>query len=71
MKIQKISNLCPSCLVEPTFAAFIRELETLSNKYGVAVATTGGIVMFDTERDRVRYERNPCSGDLEPMISEK
>lgn len=70
MKITKISELRPSYLIEPTYKDFIQRLETLSNELGVAVATCGGIVMFDSERDRVRYERDPCSGNLEPVIEE-
>ncbi len=70
MKIIKTSELRPTYLIEPTYQEFILELEALSNKLGVAVATTGGIVMFDVERDKVRYERNPCSGNLEPVITE-
>jgi len=71
MKIIRISELCPTHLIEPNLAAFTQELEKLSNKYGIAVATTGGFVMFDPERDRVDYEQNPCTGDLEPIIVEK
>ena len=58
--------------VAPTFAVFVKELEALSNRrdIGLAVNTWGGILAFNPSRDRVRYQQNPCSGDLEPVIEE-
>ena len=70
MKIVKLSTLCPSNMVGETFDDFVTELAKLSNRLGVAVATTGGVVMFDRDRDCVAYRQNPCSGNLEPEISE-
>ena len=70
MKIVKLSTLCPSHMVGETFDDFVGELARLSNRFGIAVATTGGVVMFDTERDCVAYRQNPCSGNLEPEITE-
>ena len=57
-------------MVQLTFTAFVRELEALSNRFGIAINTTGGIVVFDPSRNRVRYEQNRCSGDLEPVVEE-
>ena len=34
-------------------------------------STTGGIVVFDPERDKVVYKRDPRTSDLEPVISAK
>ena len=71
MKIIKLTELCPLDQLEPVFVAFMGELSRLSNLYGIAVSTTGGIVVFDPERDTVRYERDPRTSDLEPIISAK
>ena len=71
MKIIKLTELCPLNELEPVFVAFMGELSKLSNRYGIAVSTTGGIVVFDPERDTVRYERDPRTSDLEPIISAK
>ena len=49
---------------------FVTELAKLSNRLGVAISTTGGVVMFDTEQDCVAYRQNACSGNLEPEITE-
>jgi len=73
MKIVRLStSTFPPCEVAASFTAFVRELEALSNRrdIGLAVNTCGGIVAFDPSRDRVRYQQNPCSGDLEPVIEE-
>ena len=70
MKIIKLSTLCPSNMVGETYDDFVTELAKLSNRLGVAVATTGGVVMFDRDRDCVAYRQNPCSGNLEPEITE-
>jgi len=71
MKIIKLNTLCPLSELEPVFVAFMDELSKLSCKYGNAVSTTGGIVVFDPERDKVVYKRNPRTSDLEPVISAK
>ena len=71
MKIVKLSpSTFPPPIVEKLHSSFVRELEALSNRLGVGVNTTGGIIVFDPERDEVVYEQNPCSGDLEPVIQE-
>ena len=71
MKIIKLTELCPLNELEPVFVAFLDELSKLSCKYGVAISTTGGIVVFDPERDKVKYKRDPRTSDLEPVISAK
>jgi len=73
MKIVKLStSTFPPSEVASTFTEFVKELETLSNRLniGIAVNTCGGIVAFDPSRDRVRYQQNPCTGDLEPVVEE-
>jgi len=71
MKIVKLSaSTFPPPIVEKLHSSFVRQLEALSNRLGVAVNTVGGIVVFNPERDEVVYEQNPCSGDLEPVIQE-
>ena len=71
MKIIKLNELCPPSQLEPVFLAFMGELSRLSNLYGIAVSTTGGIVVFDPERDKVVYKRDPRTSDLEPEITAK
>ena len=47
------------------FEAFTEELSKLSNKYGIAIQSVGGVRIFEEgELLEVRYSNDSTSGDL-------
>jgi len=49
------------------FEAFTEELSKLSNKYGILIASVGGVNIFDEgELFEVKYSNDITSGDLHP-----
>lgn len=51
---------------EKNFRKFTEELAKLSKKYGVALQVTGGVMIG--EIDRIEYDCDPTSGDLNPDV---
>jgi len=51
------------------FEAFTEELSKLSNKYGIAIQSVGGVRIFEEgELLEVRYSNDSTSGDLYPYV---
>lgn len=48
---------------EKRFQRFVSELETISNRYGIAVTVTGGVDDVP-ETAVVKYQRDHTSGDI-------
>ena len=49
------------------FEAFTEELSKLSNKYGILIASVGGVNIFEEgELLEVKYSNDSTSGDLHP-----
>lgn len=46
------------------FKHFIRALEELSTRYGVAVQSTGGVMILD-KKQKIQYSRDHTSGDIQ------
>jgi hypothetical protein len=51
------------------FKSFVKELEKLSKKYGVAIQAIGGVKFADI--DRIKYNDDDTSGDLEYKMTTK
>ena len=51
------------------FKKFAKDLEKLSEEYGIIIKSIGGVEIFDKSAiNKVRYSDDPTSGDLLPHI---
>lgn len=47
------------------FQRFVRDLERISTKHGIAIEAVGGVYIFD-EPIKITYDKDHTSGDLIP-----
>lgn len=48
---------------ERRFSGFIKELTKISNKYQIAIQSTGGVSIFN-DKEKIKYDEDHTSGDL-------
>jgi hypothetical protein len=55
---------------EERFISFVKELEKISVKYGITIDCVGGVTFYES-LSKVRYSKDPSSGDLDVMRADE
>ncbi len=51
------------------FGKFVKDLERISSKHGIAIQSVGGVYIFD-DPIKITYDKDHTSGDLIPSWDE-